>query len=399
MPAGATTVDRADGAAVGRDASGRRADRRAKATALIGHGLDGVDVARALGVRAGEVERDARRRRPSRRRTIGDGRCWSWPGPAESSTSSNATAVGQRRPARPACAARRRPRTSSSGAPAERRRGGPRPHGWRRPGRRGRRARSSGVRELAQEDGRDLVGEQHGRDAQALLVDLGGVGRDRARAPCPPTSAWWARLAAQPTRRPSTKHGATSVMSLRWVPPAKGSLRMTWSPGRDRSVAERVDGGRHRRRHRAEVHRDVLGLHEQLAVGGEQRGRAVGPLLDVRAERGPAQHGPHLLGHAGQAGRSGPAARPGPARPCVTVDDVRLAAGRVSTQAPPSTHGRPPAVRHPDGAVRLGDHGRTRHGPTRSTAGAGRSSTATLGGDASRGPQRDHLDRRRPGRA
>ena len=42
----------------------------------------------------------------------------------------------------------------------------------------------------------------------------------------PPTSAWWARLAAQPTSVPSSvKQGATSVMSLRWVPPAKGSLR------------------------------------------------------------------------------------------------------------------------------------------------------------------------------
>ena len=46
----------------------------------------------------------------------------------------------------------------------------------------------------------------------------------------------------------------------------------------------------------------MLGLHEQLAVGGEQRGRAVGSLLDVRAERGTAQHRTHLVGHAGEAG-------------------------------------------------------------------------------------------------
>ena len=46
-------------------------------------------------------------------------------------------------------------------------------------------------------------------------------------------------------------------------------------------VAEGVDGGPHRRGHRPQVDRDVLGLHEQVAVGGEQRGRAVSPLQDA----------------------------------------------------------------------------------------------------------------------
>ena len=48
----------------------------------------------------------------------------------------------------------------------------------------------------------------------------------------PPTSAWWARLATHPTSRPPAWQGATRVTSLRWVPPAKGSLSTTWSPGR-----------------------------------------------------------------------------------------------------------------------------------------------------------------------
>ena len=47
----------------------------------------------------------------------------------------------------------------------------------------------------------------------------------------PPTSAWWARLATHPTRAPSTWHGATTVMSLRWVPPANGSLTIHCWPG------------------------------------------------------------------------------------------------------------------------------------------------------------------------
>ena len=58
---------------------------------------------------------------------------------------------------------------------------------------------------------------------------------------------------------------------------------------------EEFEDRTHRCRHRAEVHGDVLGLHELLASGVEERRGAVGPLLDVRAERRPAQHGAHLV--------------------------------------------------------------------------------------------------------
>ena len=61
-------------------------------------------------------------------------------------------------------------------------------------------------------------------------MSVASAGIDPGAAP--PTSAWWARLAAQPTSRPPAKQGATSVMSLRWVPPAKGSFSTTCSPGR-----------------------------------------------------------------------------------------------------------------------------------------------------------------------
>ena len=40
----------------------------------------------------------------------------------------------------------------------------------------------------------------------------------------PPTSAWWARETANPIGDRSTSTGVMSVMSGRWVPPAKGSL-------------------------------------------------------------------------------------------------------------------------------------------------------------------------------
>ena len=55
----------------------------------------------------------------------------------------------------------------------------------------------------------------------------------------PPTSAWWARVTANPT---SVRE--TSVMSGRCVPPAKGSLRMKTSsrPGSWRMTAATASG-------------------------------------------------------------------------------------------------------------------------------------------------------------
>jgi hypothetical protein len=67
-------------------------------------------------------------------------------------------------------------------------------------------------------------------------------------------------------------------------------------------VAEGVDGGPHAGGHRPQVHGDVLGLDEHLAVGGEERGRAVRALFDVGAEGGAPQDRPHLLGDARQPG-------------------------------------------------------------------------------------------------
>ena len=66
------------------------------------------------------------------------------------------------------------------------------------------------------------------------------------------------------------------------------------------------------------------------------RRRAVGPLLDVRAERGPPQHRAHLLGHAGQPARSGPAATAGSR--LTTSSDPRC---RTSAPATPGSARQP----------------------------------------------------------
>ena len=69
----------------------------------------------------------------------------------------------------------------------------------------------------------------------------------------------------------------TTVTSFRWVPPAKGSLTITCAPAA--GVADGVDGRRTDAGIEPEVDGDVLGLHEQLAAGGEQRPPSSRPAL------------------------------------------------------------------------------------------------------------------------
>ena len=92
-------------------------------------------------------------------------------------------------------------------------------------------------------------------------------------------------------------------------------------------------------------------------------GRAVGPLLDVRAGRGPPQHRAHLVGDAGRA---------------ATRSTWSAAGIEASRHALPPQHERagrarlgPPAVGHPDRAVGLGEHDGP--GAGRRPVGAGRS--------------------------
>ena len=85
-----------------------------------------------------------------------------------------------------------------------------------------------------------------------------------------------------------------------------------------------------------------------VAVGGEQRGRAVGALLDVRAVRGAPQHRTHLLGDAGeprdqdlQRRRDRARPRPAPTRPA--APRRRRANPREPTRCSPAR--RPPRDR------------------------------------------------------
>ena len=213
--------------------------------------------------------------------------------------------VGEVAAARRACAARRSrgPRRGARPSPAgrrSRRAGRPRPR-WRPRWASRSPRRSVGARELATRIATTSAVRRTGGTAQALLVR--SRWRRAASSPGPCRRRRRGGPGSRPSRpgAPSTWTGATRVMSLRWVPPANGSLSDDWSPGSTRPAAA-VDRGAHRRRHRPEVHRDVLGLDEQLAGRGEQRGRAVGPLLDVGAERGAPQHRAHLLGDPGERG-------------------------------------------------------------------------------------------------
>jgi hypothetical protein len=61
-----------------------------------------------------------------------------------------------------------------------------------------------------------------------------------------------------------------------------------------------VEHGRDRRRHRAEVDRDVLGLHHHLALGVEQGGGGVATLLHVRGVGGTDEHRAHLVAGGAQ---------------------------------------------------------------------------------------------------
>ena len=173
------------------------------------------------------------------------GRCWSGAGPVESSTSlERPRAVGQRRPARRACAARRRRRTSSSG----RRR--PAPASRSTPttlapdlGVEVARAARRACGELAQRapPRTSAVSRTGGRRRPSCWISVASAGIEPGRGAADvgvvgPVGG----PADEARRRRST--GATSVMSLRWVPPANGSLSDDLVAGLE-LVAERVDGG------------------------------------------------------------------------------------------------------------------------------------------------------------
>ena len=94
--------------------------------------------------------------------------------------------------------------------------------------------RSSGVRDAATKIASTSGVSAHRRDAQPLLVDLGRVRRHRTGRHAAEVGVVGAvRGPADAACRRPANAGATSVMSLRCVPPANGSLTITWSPGRE----------------------------------------------------------------------------------------------------------------------------------------------------------------------
>ena len=111
-----------------------------------------------------------------------------------------------------------------------------------------------------------------------------------------------------------------------------------------------------------------------------RRGRAVGPLLDVGAERRPAAARPHLLGDAGEPG-----------------DHTCRAAGSTgSSVVPPAGEdegaGAPGSARHPSGTQIVQSGSAMTPGPAGAMAGgsdgpAGRSSRPQRRGGGCPGPQ------------
>ena len=135
--------------------------------------------------------------------------------------------------------------------------------GWRRAARRGRRAvrRACATRRRTPPRSRASPGRA-GRAAPP--------GRSRLRRAAsnpgamPPRSAWCARLAAQPSERAVVgEHGRDErdVVEVR----AAGERVVEDRSGRPAVRTRRVASiaAAHRRRHRPEVHGNVLGLHEQ----------------------------------------------------------------------------------------------------------------------------------------
>ena len=95
------------------------------------------------------------------------------------------------------------------------------------------------------------------------------------------------------TRAPALEHGRhqRDVRQVRAAPVRVVEHHHVAGPHVDL-----VDGGPHGERHRAEVHRDVIGLCDGLAARVVDGARVVAPLLDVGREPRSAERDPHLLG-------------------------------------------------------------------------------------------------------
>ncbi len=259
---------------------------------------------------------------------------------------------------------------------------------------------------IGEQHGFHFGGEEDGRYPQPFLVHLGRFGRDRARRH--PAHIGMVGPVGGPADEPAVvgeaRRHERDVVEMR----ATGE-RVVENDlvTRSHPVAQRVDGGPHRSRHRPQMDRDVLRLGQQLPLGGEQRRRTVGPLLDVRRKGGTPQDRPHLVGDAReprdedpQRGRIETAAA-GANRLRRTSDLGRLVrpiSEGVTAGSPqdPGAEGRrfgDPPFGDPHGAVRLDRH----HRPLAASALHRRQGFRVERRRPTRpGPQRHHFDRRLP---
>ena len=128
-----------------------------------------------------------------------------------------------------------------------------------------------------------------------------------------------------------------------------------------------------------EVHRDVLGLGEQVTRRVEHRRRAVGPLLDVRARRRPAQHRAHLVGDAAE-----------PRHQHLQARGVEAHGRLRSTRAPAA----PGSAVQPSGSQIVQSGSAIAAGPRAGDRdGAGRSVSSKRARERGRGADGDDLDR------
>ena len=299
VPGGRDHLDRPQGAAIGRDGRvGRRPNR--EGDRADGHRLDGVDVAGTLRVGAGEVEAgalavDGEREHDAGRALLLGARAGRVEhvvepvGPVRQRSEAGAhaaLAVVDHLVERLAGQLGQPLDTDDVGADL---------------GVEVAAALVGGARRGEQHRDHVVVAQSDGRDAQSLLLDLDRVGRDRPGDHAADVGVVGSvgRPAREASVDPARRHERDVVeMGAAHERVVEDHLLART----DAIESEGVDGGPHRRRHRAEVHGDVLGLHEQLALGGEEGGRAVGSLLDVGAEGGPTQDGAHLLGDTRELG-------------------------------------------------------------------------------------------------
>ena len=201
-------------------------------------------------------------------------------------------------------------------AQARRRRGGARARtgaarrcGWRRAGRAGRRgARPAGAcaRRAPRSCARRAGGARSRRPPPARVRLSAGIDPGTR----PPTSAWWARLAAKPSSSASANTGvidgdvgqvgAAGERVVEDPGDARASARSPSTAATAAGIAPRCTGM-------------CSACMTICAVGVEQRGGGVAALLDVRGVRRADQHDAHLRAGRAQGAGERPAARSGQA--------------------------------------------------------------------------------------